>query len=115
MIQLVKDCKEREEYLKQYGVVSADSYLIKYNKNIVGMVDFEEHEDYVKIFYITVGEEYRRQGIAKLVVDLIGSRNTGKYIYGDAVPDALKFWTAMGVEFDEDPDEDYLIPFHIIY
>lgn len=115
MIQLINDCKEKEKYLQQYGVIAADSKLIQCNGTIVGMIDYTEYKDSVKIYYITIENKYRRQGIAKQVIDLIGNNNQGKYIYGDAVPDALKFWSSMGAEFDEDPDEDYLTPFHILY
>ena len=111
MIKLYKDIYG--EALQYFGVSTPTAFIIKCNDIIVGMVDYEEYEDYVKIFYIRIEDVYRRQGIAKRVIESIISNNKGKYLYGDSLPGALEFWRSLGAEFDEEEDEEYLTPFHI--
>lgn len=112
MIKIVDDVNK--EYVKLYGFCAANAKLIKRDDDVVGMIDYEIHPDSVKIFYITVSSEYKRQGIATEVVEMIKQDHKDKYIYGDSLPGAIEFWESVGAEFDEDPDEDYLTPFHII-
>lgn len=112
MIKLVNDVNG--DYVKIFGYCAANAKLIKCDDIIVGMIDYEVREDNVKIYYITIESEYKRQGIASKVIEKIKLENDDKYIYGDSVPGALKFWESVGAEFDEDPDEDYLTPFHLI-
>ena len=111
MIKLYKDINN--ECLQYYGISTPDALVIKCNDVPVGMVDYVEYDDYVKIFYITIDDLYKRQGIATEVMTKIINENKGKYLYGDSLPGALEFWRSMGAEFDEDEDEDYLTPFHI--
>ena len=69
----------------------------------------------IKINYITVNEPYRKLGIAKRVLEDIMKDNKGKYMYGDALPGAIKFWEKLGAQFDEEDDDEYLTPFIIEY
>lgn len=111
MIKIENDVNN--EYVQLYGIGTPGSKLIKCNDIIVGMIDYDVTDEYVKIYYITIEDEYKRQGIASRVVNMIKEKNPNKYMYGDALPGALEFWKSVGAEFDEDPDEDYLTPFHI--
>lgn len=111
MLRFEKDINN--ECLQYFAVSTPNALLIKSNNNVVGMIDYEVHEDSVKIFYITISEEYKRQGYATETMTKIINENKGKYLYGDSLPGALKFWASLGVEFDEDEDEDYLTPFHL--
>ena len=111
MIKIVMDTNK--DCLRLFNVGIPNARLIKRDEEIVGMIDFETHKSCVKIFYITIFEEYKRQHIAADVINMIKEMNKGKYMYGDSLPGALKFWESVGAEFDEDPDEDYLTPFHI--
>lgn len=113
MINICEDANDI--YVRMYGLLTPGGKLIMYGREVAGMIDFDVYDDYVKINYITVHDEYRRQGIATNVIKQIIEDNKGKYLYGDALPEALSFWEHLGAEFDEDPDpdEDYLTPFHI--
>ena len=111
MVKIVYDLDER--ILGTMGITTPNSRAITYNDKLVGIIDFYTGHDYIKIMYITVSDEYRRLGIAREVINILKNKHKGKYMYGDAVPDALRFWESMGAEFDEDPDDDYLTPFHI--
>ena len=111
MIKLYKDI--HGEALQYFGVSTPTALIIKCNDVIVGMIDYEVYKDNVKIFYIIIEDVYRRQGIARRVVENIINENKGKYLYGDSLPGAIEFWRSLGAEFDEDEDEDYLTPFHI--
>lgn len=111
MIKLYKDI--HGEALQYFGVSTPSALIIKCNDVVVGMIDYEVYKDNVKIFYIRIEDEYRRQGIARRVMEGIINENRGKYLYGDSLPGAIEFWRSLGAEFDEDEDEDYLTPFHI--
>lgn len=111
MIKLYKDI--HGEALQYFGVSTPSALIIKCNDVVVGMIDYEVYKDNVKIFYIRIEDEYRRQGIARRVIEGIINENRGKYLYGDSLPGAIEFWRSLGAEFDEDEDEDYLTPFHI--
>lgn len=111
MIKLYKDI--HGEALQYFGVSTPSALIIKCNDVVVGVIDYEVYKDNVKIFYIRIEDEYRRQGIARRVMEDIINENRGKYLYGDSLPGAIEFWRSLGAEFDEDEDEDYLTPFHI--
>ena len=111
MIKLYKDIDN--EALQYFGVSTPSALIIKCNDDVVGMIDYEVYRDSVKIFYIRIEDEYRRQGIARRVMESIINENKGKYLYGDSLPGAIEFWRSLGAEFDEDEDEEYLTPFHI--
>ena len=110
MIQIHEDLNN--EYIKLYGLSTPGCKLIKYEDKIVGMVDYNIYDEGIKINYITVDPQFRHLGIAKEVIYTIMNNNPNKYLYGDAVPLAMKFWESLGAEFDEDED-DYLTPFII--
>ena len=63
MIKLYKDI--HGEALQYFGVSTPTALIIKCNDVVVGMIDYEIYKDSIKIFYITIEDEYRRQGIAK--------------------------------------------------
>lgn len=111
MIRIIEDM--REEYFQKVGLITPTSKVISYNNDLVGIIDYDTTDKYVKIAYITINDEYRRQGIAGKVIEMIKEENKGKYMYGDSLPGALSFWESMGAEFDEDEDDDYCTPFHI--
>lgn len=111
MVKIVNDLDER--ILGTMGITTPNSRAITCNDILVGIIDFYVGHNYIKIMYITVSDEYRRLGIAREVINILKNNHKGKYMYGDAVPGALRFWESMGAEFDEDPSEDYLTPFHI--
>lgn len=111
MVKIVNDLDERIS--STMGITTPNSRAITYNDKLVGIIDFYVGHNYIKIMYITVSDEYRRLGIAREVINILKNNHKGKYMYGDAVPGALRFWESMGAEFDEDPDDDYLTPFHI--
>ena len=111
MLSIVNDYDNKCLELFKVGLPNAQ--LIMRDENIVGVIDYENHDTSIKIFYITILDEYKRQHIAQNIITQIKEENQGKYMYGDALPGALKFWESLGAEFDEDPDEDYLTPFHI--
>ena len=112
MLRFEKD--NNNECLQYFAVSIPNALLIKAEDgNVVGMVDYEVYKDSVKIFYITIIEEYKRQGYATETMTKIINENRGRCLYGDSLPSALKFWASLGVEFDEEPDEDYLTPFHL--
>ena len=111
MIKIVKDMDER--ILGTIGLVTPNSQAIMVDNILVGIIDYKVTTDYIKIMYITVLDEYRRQGIAKRVMEQIINENRGKYLYGDSLPGALEFWRNLGAEFDEKESDEYLTPFHI--
>ena len=111
MIKLYKDT--HGEYLQYFGISTPSALIIKCNDVVVGIIDYEVYKDNVKIFYIRIEDEYRRQGIARRVMEDIINENRGKYLYGDSLPGAIEFWRSLGAEFHEDIDEEYLTPFHI--
>lgn len=91
-----------------------NNLYIRYNGEEVGFMAYNLYKDSLKILSINIKEEYRRKGIAKRVVETIIDLYGDRYIYGDALPEAVKFWESFNVEFDEEIEEDKLIPFHII-
>lgn len=92
----------------------ANRYYIHHNGEVCGILDLIQHEQCTHIQYIKIYEEYRRMKIATKVVDLIRNTNHDKYIYGDALPEAIDFWKSIGVEFDELINEFATTPFHLI-
>lgn len=111
MIKLYKDI--HGECLQYFGVSSKDAIVIKCNDIVVGMIDYVVSGDQVKIYYIRIEDEYRRQGIARRVMEQIINENKGKYLYGDSLPGAREFWRSLGAEFDEKESDEHLTPFHI--
>lgn len=111
MINICED--KNNEQIKLFGISIPGSKLIVYNNEIVGMIDYNVYDERIHIQYITVNEPYRKLGIAKRIIEDIAKDNPGKYIYGDSLPGAIKFWEKLGAQFDEDDNDDYLTPFHI--
>lgn len=114
---MINICEDRNnDYIRLYGISTPGSKLIMYNDEIAGMIDYDVYDEYVKIHYITVHDEFRRKGIATHIIKQIIEENRGKYLYGDSLPKAIEFWASIGVEFDEyikEDDDDYLTPFHL--
>lgn len=113
MINICEDINN--EQIRLFGLAAAGAKLIMYNGITVGMIDYNIYDEKVHIQYIMVQDEYRRLGIARKVIEKLMKENPGKYIYGDALPGAVKFWEKLGAEFGEYPDDDYLTPFIIEY
>lgn len=113
MINICEDINN--EQIRLFGLAAAGAKLIMHNDITVGMIDYNIYDEKVHIQYIMVQDEYRRLGIARKVIEKLMKENPGKYMYGDALPGAVKFWEKLGAEFGEDPDDDYLTPFIIEY
>lgn len=92
----------------------ANRYYIKYEGEVCGIIDLIEYEERTHIQYIKIYEEYRRRKIATKVIELIRNINQDKFIFGDALPEAIEFWKTVGVEFDEYINEFATTPFHLI-
>ena len=90
-----------------------NNLYIRYNGEEVGIMAYNLYKDSLKILFINIKEEYRRKGIAKRVIETIIELYGDRYIYGDAIPDAIKFWESINVEFDEEIEDDRLIAFHL--
>lgn len=112
MINICEDMNN--EQIKLFGLAAAGAKLIIYKDTTVGMIDYNVYDERVHIQYITVQDEYRKLGIARNVIEMLMKENPGKYMYGDALPGAVKFWERLGAEFGECEDE-YLTPFIIEY
>lgn len=111
MVKIVEGLDER--ILGTMGIVTPDSKAIMCDNILVGIIDYRINQECIKIMYINICDEHRRQGIARKVIEMLKEQNKGKYMYGDALPGtAVRFWESLGAEFDEDED-DYLTPFHI--
>ena len=93
-------------------------YIFMNDVNI-GKLNYYITKDIVMINYLLIYEEYRKGGLGKDIVKYIMNHNKEKIIYGDALPEAVKFWKKMGAEFS-DPfpskikPEVLLTPFKII-
>ena len=93
-------------------------YIFMNDVNI-GKLNYYVTNDIVMINYLLIYEEYRKGGLGKDIVNYIMNRNKEKIIYGDALPEAVKFWKKMGAEFSDPfpskikPDV-LLTPFKII-
>jgi hypothetical protein len=77
-----------------------EKVFIEFNGERVGKLNYYFTEKIVMINYILIFDEYKRKGIATKFIKYIKSCHTGKILYGDALPDAIKFWDTMGVKFD---------------
>ena len=95
------------------GVVTPGTLAISHDGNIVGTINYQIGKFSTHIAYVTIFDEYKRQGLASKVIDMIKQESEGKPICGDSLPGALEFWASMGAEFYEDPEDDYLTPFKI--
>jgi len=113
---MIKICEDlNNDYIKLFGLSTPGGKLIVCNNQIVGMIDYNIYDEKVKINYITVNENHRKNGIARKVIEKIMKENPNKFIYGDSLPGvAIQFWKSMGAEFDES-EGDYLTPFIIEY
>ena len=93
-------------------------YIFMNDVNI-GKLNYYVTNDIVMINYLLIYEEYRKRGLCKDIVNYIMNHNKEKIIYGDALPEAVKFWKKMGAEFSDPfpskikPDV-LLTPFKII-
>ena len=103
-----------KERIELYGIGAAGSKLIMCNNEAIGMVDYNIYDEKIHIGYIGVNEPHRKRGIAKKVIKNIMNDNPGKYVYGDALSDAVKFWQRLGAEFSKSDDE-HLTTFIINY
>ena len=103
-----------KERIELYGIGAAGSKLIMCNNEAIGMVDYNIYDEKIHIGYIGVNEPHRKRGIAKKVIKSIMKDNPGKYLYGDSLSDAVKFWKSLGAIFSKGNDE-HLTPFIIEY
>ena len=110
MIKLSSEIKN--EYYYKFVGVTPNSKMIEYNDNIVGFINYKEKNEYIYIYFIEIKSEYKRKNIASKVIDIIKEENKGKYVKGESLPSAIKFWEKIGATFILDND-DYLTPFII--
>lgn len=91
-----------------------DRYYIYVNNEVVGVLEYKEYIDEIEIKYIKIHEEYRRMGLATRVIKAL--KNRGKYLSGDALPEAIEFWKTMDAQFYEPVENDDVIltPFIIL-
>lgn len=94
-------------------------YIIM-NDIIIGKLNYYVTKDIIKINYILIFNEYRKCGFGKDVVRYLMKTYPGRVIHGDALPEAIRFWKKMGVEFyDPFPSkikpEVLLTPFKLLY
>ena len=89
------------------------------NDVIIGKLNYYVTKDIIQINYILVFNMYRGEGFGREIIEHIIKLNPGRVLYGDALPEAVKFWKKMGAEFS-DPfpskikPEVLLTPFKII-
>ena len=118
MVKLVKAENKDMEFVSSFNLKALDNvYLIEFNREIVGVIEYtqrfepdgEDMQTITRIEYIDILKEYRRKGIATLVIDEF--RCLGEYyIYGDAIPSSIEFWKSLNAEFEgEDEDIEYYI------
>lgn len=89
-------------------------YYIIHESEAKGIIEFKNENEYVEIDYIKVYEEYRRMGIGTQVINFIKNKYPNKVIYGDSLPEAIDFWTSIGVEFGEKMEGEITTPFRLI-
>ena len=109
MIDIIYD----DNAIKLFGVATPGTRVITYNDIPVGIIDYYIKGEKIHICYIKIGNEFRRKGLASKVINKFKENHKGKYITGDSLPGAIKFWESMGAEFYEDPFDDYCTPFII--
>jgi hypothetical protein len=91
-----KSLKERPEIENIHlgGYQGQDNYVLKaYDKdgNVIGKVDYSEYEDIPSVGMIEVPEQYRRQGIAKDLLETLQKRYPNKSIdFGYTTDDGTK-------------------------
>ena len=96
-----------------------EKVFIYYNGIKVGKLNYYYTKDIVKINYILIFDEYKRQGIATKFIRYIREQHKNKCIHGDALPEAVSFWKSLDAEFYEPfpskiKPEVLLTPFKII-
>lgn len=105
-IKLIKATNDDMDYVSSFKLKSINNVDIIYANNIkVGILEYREKDGYINLELIEIEKEYRRQGIAKSVIDLI--KNEKGDILGDCAPNevSIAFWTELGSEFEESVEE----------
>lgn len=109
MIDIIYD----NNAIKLFGVDTPETRVITYNNIPVGIIDYCMEDDRIHVYFIKIGDEYRRKGLASKVINKFKEDHRVKYITGDSLPGAIEFWKYMGAKFYKDPFDDYLTPFSI--
>ena len=77
-----------KEMLYSLGTTTPNSKAIRYNGELVGIIDFFIKGNMIKIMYISINNKYRRQGIAGKVINMLKDNHKGKIIVN--IKDKLK-------------------------
>lgn len=117
-INLRKADEKDMEFVKSFQLKSIENiYIIEDDLKYVGLVEYivnqKESDDYSSIYieYIDVLDEYRRQGYATEVINML-SDDGNNYIYGNSLPNkvSVSFWQSLDADFEgEDNNLDYYI------
>lgn len=86
--------KDTEEYIKKemYNFVfDVGSYFIKDEDIIIGMIDYEIFEEYVKIYSIQISDKYRNKGYGRKVINLLLKKKG--MICGEATSTSVGFYS----------------------
>lgn len=86
----------------------------------VGKLNHYITKEIIMIKYILIYDEFKTKGYATKVINYLKEKYTNRIICGDALPEAIGFWTKMNAEFsDPTPSkirpEVLLTPFQIKY
>lgn len=115
-LNLEKANEKDMEFVKSFKLNTIDNvYIIKEGLNDIGVVEYikkqdeSEECDSIYVEYIDVLEEYRRQGYATQIINMLldDSKNC---IYGNSLPNevSVSFWQSFGADFEgEDDNLDY--------
>lgn len=78
-----------------------EKVYIYFNNKKVGKLNYYHTKDIVKINYLLIFDEYKRQGIATKFIKYLKEQHKGKKICGDSLPEAKVFWDSVNAEFSE--------------
>lgn len=114
MVELKKAIDTDFEFVSQFGFNNiADVYIITYNKEYAGAIEFSYKirsysDDYYSIFieYLDILNKYRRKGIASLVISLL-SEDGLNAISGNSLPNntSISFWKSVGADFGGEEED----------
>ena len=84
-----------------------NNYLIKYNENIIGWLEYEVYNDYIYINQLHIAPEYQNRGIGTRILNeyFVYGKKENKNIYLEVLQGnerALRYYKKLGFkEYDE--------------
>ena len=105
-IKLIKATTDDMDYVNSFKLKSINNIDIIYvGDRKVGVLEYLQKDGYIYLELIEIEEQYRKQGIAKSVVDLVKG-NKGD-IFGDCAPNevSIAFRSKLGAEFEESVED----------